>query len=334
MKILVTGGAGLVGSHLCRKLIKQGHEVIAIDNLLTGSKRNIADLIDANNFTFIYNDVINPIDIQGLDQIYHLACAASPVQFTKNPLHTTKTSVIGTINALDLAKKNNAKILLSSTSEVYGDPLVHPQNENYWGNVNPVGPRACYDEGKRCAESICFDYHRAYGLDIRIIRIFNTYGPSMDPKDGRAISNFIIQALRNEDITVKGDGSQTRSFQYIDDLLVAIDKMMNNKKDFLGPVNLGNPSEFEIGELANIVLELIPESKSKIIYVDLPQDDPKRRKPDISLAKEKLNWEPRIKLADGLKPTIEYFKNFIEEEAYLNSEEISKSGVKPNWQIF
>jgi UDP-glucuronate decarboxylase len=315
MRILVTGGAGFIGSHLCKKLVKKGHTVICVDNLLTGNKRNIEELIEKRNFNFLLHDVIEPLKLKNIDQIYHLACAASPKQYIKDPIHTAKTTTIGTMNMLELAKENNARILLSSTSEVYGDPLVHPQKEDYWGNVNPIGQRSCYDEGKRCAESLCMDYHRVFNLDIRIVRIFNTYGPSMDPEDGRAVSNFVVQALKNENITIQGDGTQTRSFQYIDDLLKALVKMMNNEKNFIGPVNLGNPEEFTIRELSTLVLSLIPNSKSKVIYLPLPEDDPMRRRPDITLAREMLDWEPKIKLKEGLKPTIKYFSGIMEEKS-------------------
>ncbi len=312
MKILITGGAGFIGSHLCKKLLNDGHEILCVDNLLTGSRDNIQSLIADEKFKFTEHDIISPLDTE-IDQIYNLACPASPIHYQADPIFTLKTSVYGTLNMLELARKNKAKILHASTSEVYGDPdpRVHPQPENYWGNVNPIGPRACYDEGKRCAETFCFDYQRKYNLPIRVARIFNTYGPKMHPNDGRVVSNFITQALQNKDLTVYGDGSQTRSFQYIDDLVEGIIGMMENKKDFAGPVNLGNPEEFTIKELAEKVLEMIPESKSKIAYRPLPQDDPKQRKPDITLAKEKLNWAPKVELDEGLKKTIEYFRKVI-----------------------
>lgn len=311
MKILITGGAGFIGSHLCKKMIDAGNQVVCVDNLYTGSKNNIQELLENKNFKFIKHDVIAPLELSGLDQIYNLACPASPPHYQKDPVFTAKTSFVGSLNMLELAKKNNAVILQGSTSEVYGDPKIHPQPENYWGNVNPIGIRACYDEGKRCAETLFFDYHRFHGLDIRVVRIFNTYGSNMDPSDGRVVSNFINQALKNDDLTIYGDGSQTRSFQYIDDLLEGIVLMMNNEKKFVGPVNMGNPDEFTVKELAEKVLVMIPESKSKIIFQDLPQDDPKQRKPDISLAKEKLNWEPKVKLEEGLEKTISYFKKLI-----------------------
>ena len=308
MKILVTGGAGFIGSHLCKRLLDEGNEVLCVDNLFTGSKDNILNLMDNKKFEFIRHDVIFPLFVE-VDQIYNLACPASPIHYQYNSVKTIKTSVMGALNMLGLAKRIKARILQASTSEVYGDPEVHPQPESYWGKVNPIGIRSCYDEGKRCAESLFFSYHNQNKVDIRVIRIFNTYGPNMHPNDGRVVSNFIVQALKNEDITIYGDGSQTRSFQYVDDLVEGMIRMMNNEKDFVGPVNLGNPGEFTIKELAEKVLELIPESKSKIIYKDLPQDDPKQRQPDIKLAKEKLDWEPTIKLEDGLLKTIEYFRS-------------------------
>ena len=318
MKILVTGGAGFIGSHLCRALINEGHSVLCVDNYFTGSKDNILDLMDNKKFELLRHDITFPLYVE-VDQIYHLACPASPIHYQFDPVQTVKTSVHGSINMLGLAKRTRARILLSSTSEIYGDPKVHPQKENYWGHVNPIGPRACYDEGKRCAETLFFDYHRQHGVDIRVARLFNTYGPNMHPNDGRVVSNFIVQALNNQDITVYGDGSQTRSFQYIDDLIKALIKLMNNtkmegvktgqaKKAFIGPINLGNPNEMTIKELAEKILKMIPESKSKLIYKDLPQNDPKQRRPDISLAKKELDWEPKVALAEGLEKTIEYFK--------------------------
>jgi UDP-glucuronate decarboxylase len=309
-RVLVTGGAGFIGSHLCSKLLEQGHFVICVDNYFTGSERNINKLLSNQNFQLIKHDIISPLDIDNLDEIYNLACPASPIHYQFDPIQTMKTSILGAINMLELALKNNARILQASTSEVYGDPDVHPQPESYWGKVNPIGIRSCYDEGKRAAETLFMDYHRAKKVDIKIIRIFNTYGSNMNPDDGRVVSNFIVQALKNEDITIYGDGSQTRSFQFIDDLINGILAMMSSN-DFIGPVNLGNPDEFTIKELAEKVLELLPDSQSKIIYKDLPQDDPRQRKPDIQLAKEKLNWEPSIDLNDGLLRTIEYFKQVI-----------------------
>jgi UDP-glucuronate decarboxylase len=306
MKILVTGGAGFLGSHLCDRLISEGNEVICLDNFFTGSKQNIIHLLDNPNFELMRHDVVDPFKVE-VDQIYNLACPASPVHYQHNPIKTVKTSVMGAINALGLAKRVGARILQASTSEVYGDPEVHPQSEDYRGNVNPIGPRACYDEGKRCAETLFFDYHRQNNVDIRVIRIFNTYGPRMRPDDGRVVSNFIIQALSGEDITVYGDGKQTRSFCYVDDLIEAMIRMMN-QEEIIGPVNTGNPNEFTILELAEKVIELTG-SKSKIIFKDLPEDDPMQRKPDNSLAKEKLNWEAQTQLKEGLKKTITYFEN-------------------------
>ena len=308
MKILVTGGAGFVGSHLCERLLKEGHEVLCLDNFFTGGKENILELLDNPRFELLRHDITFPLYIE-VDQIYNLACPASPIHYQHDPVQTTKTSIHGAINMLGLAKRTGARILQASTSEVYGDPEVHPQTEDYWGKVNPIGPRSCYDEGKRCAETLFFDYHRQHKLAIKVIRIFNTYGPNMHPNDGRVVSNFIVQALKNKNITIYGDGSQTRSFQYIDDLIDGMIKMMKSPKRFTGPVNLGNPTEFTIKELAEKVLEMIPESKSKIIYKDLPTDDPKQRKPDISLAKKELDWKPTIKLEEGLEKTIEYFRS-------------------------
>ncbi|OCG32043.1 NAD-dependent dehydratase [Gilliamella sp. Choc4-2] len=310
--ILVTGGSGFLGSNLCIRLINEGNKVICVDNNYTGRMKNLASIIDHPNFSFINHDVINPIEIDGsLDEIYHLACPASPPAYQgKAAIMTTKTCVYGAINLLELAKEKNAKILLSSTSEVYGDPLVHPQVESYRGNVNPNGIRACYDEGKRCAESLFFDYYREENVKIKVIRIFNTYGPRMDPKDGRVVSNFICQALRGEDITIYGEGTQTRSFCYVDDLIDAMIKMMKTSDDFVGPVNTGNPGEFTIKELAEKVIAKVGGT-SRIVYCDLPKDDPTQRKPDISLANEKLSWKPKIDLDHGLDKTIEYFKSEI-----------------------
>lgn len=311
-KILVTGGAGFIGSHLCKRLLERGHRVICLDNFFTGIKANIKDLLSNPNFELMSHDVTLPINVE-VNQIYHLACPASPVRYQYNPVETVKTNVMGTINVLDLAKRTKSRILQASTSEIYGDPTQHPQKESYWGNVNPLSIRACYDEGKRCAETLCMDYHRQHGVDIRIVRIFNTYGPNMDINDGRVVSNFIVQALRNQSITIYGDGDQTRSFQYIDDLIDGMITMMENNEGFIGPVNLGNPDEIAIGDLARKVLEMIPESESKIIVCKLPEGDPQQRQPDISLAKEKLNWEPKIKLEEGLKKTIEYFKKALRQ---------------------
>lgn len=309
--ILITGGAGFVGSNLCKRLLEEGNHIICVDNLYTGRLVNIQALLDKPEFEFINHNIIDPLDLNNIDEIYNLACPASPPHYQKSPTYTTKTCVLGMINMLDLATKNNAKIMQFSTSEVYGDPHVHPQVETYRGNVNPIGIRSCYDEGKRVAETLCFDYNREFGTRIKVIRIFNTYGPNMDPKDGRVVSNFIIQALKGKDITIYGDGSQTRSFCYVDDLIEGIIRMMATEDDFLGPVNLGNPGEFTVKELAEIVLEKIG-GDSKLVYKDLPKDDPTQRKPDISVAKQHLNgWEPTIKLQEGLLSTIEYFSKCI-----------------------
>ena len=304
-RVLVTGGAGFLGSHLCDRLIADGHEVICLDNFFTGKKKNIAHLLNNPNFELMRHDVIQPIYAE-VDWIFNLACPASPVHYQRDPVRTIKTNVMGALNSLGLAKQNNARVLQASTSEVYGDPKVHPQPESYRGAVNPIGIRACYDEGKRTAETLFFDYHRQHGLDIRVVRIFNTYGPRMTANDGRVVSNFIIQALRGDDITIYGDGKQTRSFCYVDDLIDGLVKMMN-VENFTGPVNLGNPIEFTMLELAELVLRLTG-SKSKIVYQPLPSDDPTQRCPVIELAKEKLNWQPTVKLEDGLKVTIKYFK--------------------------
>ncbi len=306
-RVLVTGGAGFIGSHLCKRLLDEGYEVLCVDNFFTGSRDNIKELMKHEDFELLRHDVTVPLNVE-VDQIYNLACPASPVHYQFDPVQTIKTSVLGAINMLALAQRLKVPILQASTSEVYGDPSVHPQPESYWGNVNPIGIRSCYDEGKRAAETLFFDYHRQHGVDIRVIRIFNTYGTNMNPQDGRVVSNFITQALKSEDITIYGDGSQTRSFQYVDDLIEGMIRMMNNKKGFIGPVNLGNPNEFTIKELAEKVIALVPKTKSKIVFEDLPQDDPKQRKPDISLAKKQLDWEPTIQLEQGLLSTIEYFK--------------------------
>ena len=308
MRILITGGAGFLGSHLCDKLLAQKHEVICLDNLFTGSKANIAHLLDHPNFEFVRHDVIDPFKYE-VDQIYNLACPASPPHYQFNPIKTTKTSVMGAINCLGLAKRVKARVFQASTSEVYGDPSVHPQPESYWGNVNPIGRRSCYDEGKRCAETLFFDYHRENKVDIRVVRIFNTYGPRMHPNDGRVVSNFIVQALKGIDLTVYGDGSQTRSFCYVDDLLEGFVRLMN-QTETVGPVNIGNPGEFTMLELAEQVLKLT-KSKSKIVHKPLPADDPKQRRPDITLARKYLKWEPKIPLAEGLKKTIAYFKTKV-----------------------
>ena len=308
-KILVTGGAGFLGSHLCEKLIAQGHDVLCVDNFFTGTKANVAHLMSHPNFELMRHDVTFPLYVE-VDEIYNLACPASPIHYQRDPVQTTKTSVHGAINMLGLAKRVKAKILQASTSEVYGDPEVHPQPESYWGKVNPVGIRSCYDEGKRCAETLFFDYWRQHQLEIKVVRIFNTYGPRMHPRDGRVVSNFIVQALRGEDITIYGDGSQTRSFCYVDDLLEAMVRAMNTGSDFTGPVNIGNPTEFTMLELSELVLKLT-KSKSRIVNQPLPQDDPKQRKPDIGLAKEALGWEPKVNLEEGLRETISYFKKVI-----------------------
>jgi UDP-glucuronate decarboxylase len=309
-KILVTGGAGFVGSHLCERLLKEGNEVICLDNYFTGDKKNVITLLDNPYFELVRHDITEPYYAE-VDEIYNLACPASPVHYQYNPIKTIKTSVMGAINTLGLAKRVKAKILQASTSEVYGDPAVHPQPESYWGNVNPIGQRSCYDEGKRCAETLFMDYYLQNQVRIKIIRIFNTYGPNMNPEDGRVVSNFIVQALKGEDITVFGDGMQTRSFQYVDDLVEGMIRMMNSRDGFLGPVNLGNPGEFTMIELANKIISLTG-SKSKIIHLELPKDDPTQRKPVIDLAKKELNgWEPQIHLEEGLKKTIGYFDNLL-----------------------
>lgn len=305
MRILVTGGAGFVGSHLCERLLGEGHDVICLDNFFTGSKDNIIHLMDNHRFELIRHDIVEPILLE-VDRIYNLACPASPVHYQYNPVKTVKTSVMGTINMLGLAKRVRARILQASTSEVYGDPQVHPQKEDYWGNVNPIGIRSCYDEGKRVAETLMMDYHRQNKVDIRIIRIFNTYGPRMAENDGRVVSNFITQALRNQPITVFGEGKQTRSFCYVSDLVEGMIRMMENEQGFIGPVNLGNPVENTIFEFAEKIITMTG-SKSEIIHQPLPQDDPKQRQPDISLAKEKLGWQPQVDLTTGLKATAEYF---------------------------
>jgi UDP-glucuronate decarboxylase len=308
MIILVTGGAGFLGSHLCERLLNQGHEVLCLDNFFTGRRKNVAHLADNPNFELIRHDVVDPFKFE-VDRIYNLACPASPVHYQYNPIKTIKTSVMGAINCLGLAKRVGARILQASTSEVYGDPEVHPQPESYRGNVNPIGLRACYDEGKRCAETLFFDYHRENKLDIRVVRIFNTYGPRMLPDDGRVVSNFIVQALKGEDLTIYGDGSQTRSFCYMDDLLEAMIRTME-QDDIVGPINIGNPNEFTIRELAETVLEKV-QSSSKLVESPLPSDDPTQRKPDISLAQKVLQWEPEIQLDQGLGKTIPYFKELL-----------------------
>ncbi len=307
-RILITGGAGFIGSHLCEKLLNEGNYIICLDNFFTGRKRNVIPLLDNSNFELIEHDIIEPLDIK-VDEIYNLACPASPPHYQYNPVKTMKTSVLGIINMLELAKKNNAKILQASTSEVYGDPKIHPQVENYWGNVNPIGLRSCYDEGKRCAETLLMDYRRQYNLNTKIVRIFNTYGPNMSPDDGRVVSNFILQALKNDDITIYGDGSQTRSFCYVDDLVEGLVAMMQS--DLAGPVNLGNPSERTILDFAKLIAEFT-NSKSKITYKPLPSDDPVKRQPDITIARTKLDWQPKVDIFEGLKNTVEYFKELLD----------------------
>ncbi len=308
-RILITGGAGFIGSHLCDKLVNEGHDVICLDNFFTGSKDNVRHLVGKDNFEIIRHDVVNPIFLE-VDEVYNLACPASPVHYQHNPVKTVKTSVMGAINMLGLAKRVGAKIFQASTSEVYGDPAIHPQVESYWGNVNPIGIRSCYDEGKRCAETLFMDYHRQNSVKVKIVRIFNTYGPRMHPNDGRVVSNFIVQALQDNDISIYGDGSQTRSFCYVDDLVRGFLSLMSSPDEITGPVNLGNPGEFTILELAEMVIELTG-SKSKIIYEPLPSDDPVRRKPDITQAKSKLSWSPEIELKEGLEKTIKYFDDFL-----------------------
>ncbi|TLE03403.1 UDP-glucuronic acid decarboxylase family protein [Helicobacter japonicus] len=308
-KVLVTGGAGFLGSHLCEKLLERGDEVLCVDNLFTGTKQNIRHLLSNPRFEFMRHDVTFPLYVE-VDEIYNLACPASPVHYQFDPVQTTKTSVMGAINMLGLAKRVKAKILQASTSEVYGDPEIHPQTESYKGSVNPIGIRACYDEGKRCAETLFFDYQRQHNLNIKVMRIFNTYGPRMHPNDGRVVSNFIIQALKGEDITIYGEGRQTRSFCYVDDLINGMIKLMDSRDGFYGPVNIGNPNEFSMIELANAVLELT-QSQSKLVFLPLPQDDPKQRQPDISLAQSELKWNPSIELKEGLTKTIAYFRGLL-----------------------
>lgn len=306
-KILVTGGAGFIGSHLCEKLAQQGHHVLCVDNYFTGSRNNIKHLLAYNNFEVIRQDICLPLYVE-VDEIYNLACPASPIHYQHDPIQTMKTSIIGSYNLLGLAKRTGAKILQASTSEIYGDPQIHPQIESYWGNVNPIGPRSCYDEGKRAAETLFMDYHKIHNVKSKIVRIFNTYGPRMAENDGRVVSNFIIQALRNEDITIYGDGSQTRSFQYIDDLIDGLMKMMDSKT--VGPINLGNPIEYTMLKLAVMIIEMT-DSKSKIVFWELPEDDPKQRQPNINLARKELSWKPNVQLKEGLKNTIEYFRSIL-----------------------
>ncbi|RIW15881.1 SDR family oxidoreductase [Algoriphagus lacus] len=308
-RILVSGGAGFLGSHLCDRLLKEGNEVLCVDNFFTGNRRNIHHLLDNKNFELLRHDVTHPLYVE-VDEIYNLACPASPIHYQFDPVQTTKTSVIGAMNMLGLAKRLKIKVLQASTSEVYGDPEVHPQPESYRGNVNTLGPRACYDEGKRCAETLFFDYHRQHGVSIKVMRIFNTYGPRMHPNDGRVVSNFIVQALKGQDITIYGDGKQTRSFCYVDDNIEGMYRLMNSRDGFTGPVNIGNPGEFTMLELAQLVIDLT-NSKSKLVFMPLPQDDPMQRKPVIDLAKEELGWEPKVNLKEGLVKTIAYFESVI-----------------------
>ncbi len=306
---MVTGGAGFLGSHLCERLLNDGHDVLCVDNFYSGTKDNIEHLVENPHFEMMRHDVTFPLYVE-VDEIYNLACPASPIHYQRDPVQTTKTSVHGAINMLGLAKRTKAKILQASTSEVYGDPEVHPQNESYWGHVNPIGIRSCYDEGKRCAETLFFDYHRQHQLEIKVVRIFNTYGPRMHPNDGRVVSNFIVQALSGKDITIYGDGSQTRSFCYVDDLIEGFIRLMASPSDTTGPINIGNPVESTIKELAETIIAMVG-GKSKLIFNPLPQDDPKQRKPDITLARNKLGWEPKVKLHDGLSSTVDYFKKFL-----------------------
>jgi UDP-glucuronate decarboxylase len=310
-RVMVTGGAGFLGSHLCERLLADGCEVLCVDNFFTGARKNVEHLLSNPAFELLRHDVTFPLYVE-VDQIYNLACPASPVHYQFDPVQTTKTSVMGAINMLGLAKRTKARILQASTSEVYGDPTVHPQPESYWGHVNPIGPRSCYDEGKRCAETLFFDYYRQNAVDIRVVRIFNTYGPRMHPRDGRVVSNFIVQALRGADITIYGDGRQTRSFCYVDDLIDGLVRMMNNEERFVGPVNIGNPSEFTMLELANAVIELT-SSGSRLVFAPLPHDDPRQRQPDIALASEKLLWRPTIALQSGLRKTIDYFRSLLSD---------------------
>lgn len=311
-KILVTGGAGFLGSHLCERLLEQGNEVLCVDNFFTGTRENVAHLLGRPNFDLLRHDVTFPLYVE-VDEIYNLACPASPIHYQFDPVQTTKTSVIGAINMLGLAKRVKAKILQASTSEVYGDPEVHPQPEGYWGKVNPIGYRSCYDEGKRCAETLFFDYRRQHNLNIKVVRIFNTYGPRMHPNDGRVVSNLVIQALKGADITLYGSGLQTRSFCYVDDLIEGFIRMMNTADDVTGPINIGNPNEFTIKQLAELILQ-ITGSKSKLVFAPLPPDDPKQRQPNIDLAAEKLNWEPTVQLREGLIATIKYFDDYMKRQ--------------------
>jgi UDP-glucuronate decarboxylase len=311
-RTLVTGGAGFLGSHLCDRLIARGENVLCVDNFYTGSKANVRHLFENSSFELMQHDITNPLYVE-VDRIFNLACPASPINYQRDPIQTMKTNVLGAINMLELAKGLNAKILQASTSEIYGDPGIHPQPESYWGNVNPIGIRSCYDEGKRCAETLCFDYYRQHSVEIKVMRIFNTYGPRMHPQDGRVVSNFIVQALKGEDITVYGEGQQTRSFCYVDDLIEGMIRLMDSSVDVIGPINIGNPVEFTMLELAERVLRLIG-GKSRITFKPLPEDDPKQRQPDIRIAAQKLNWTPKVQLEDGLKETVAYFRKLINEE--------------------
>lgn len=322
-RILVTGGAGFLGSHLCERLVADGHEVLCVDNFLTGNKANIIGINNDPYFELIYHDTINPLYVK-VDEIYNLACPGSPVHYQFDPVHTIKTSVVGAINTLGLAKKEKARIFHASTSETYGDPEIHPQKESYWGNVNPIGIRACYDEGKRCAETLFFEYHRQHDVRIKVGRIFNTYGPRMHPDDGRVVSNFIVQALKGEPITIYGDGSQTRSFCYVDDLIEAMVRLMNSPDDLVGPMNLGNPNEFTVLELAEKVLALT-NSRSRLQFMPLPADDPKRRRPDITAAKTRLGWQPKVNLDQGLLKTIEYFDNLLSTRSLMPAEALRRT---------
>jgi UDP-glucuronate decarboxylase len=308
-RVMVTGGAGFLGSHLCERLLNEGNDVLCVDNFYSGTKDNVTHLLPNPHFELLRHDVTFPLYVE-VDEIYNLACPASPVHYQRDPVQTTKTSVHGAINVLGLAKRTKARVFQASTSEVYGDPEIHPQPESYWGRVNPIGIRSCYDEGKRCAETLFFDYHRQHGVDIKVVRIFNTYGPRMHPNDGRVVSNFIVQALRGEDLTIYGEGAQTRSFCYVDDLIEGFVRLMASPKDITGPINIGNPGEFTIRELAELVLKMVG-GKSKLVMLPLPQDDPKQRKPDITLAQDKLGWTPKVNLEVGLEKTIHYFREFL-----------------------
>ena len=330
-RCLVTGGAGFLGSHLCKRLLASGSDVLCVDNFMSGAEMNIRDLMNDQHFEMLHHDVTVPLDVE-VEEIYNLACPASPIHYQFDPVQTTKTSVLGAINLLDLARRRKARILQASTSEIYGDPGVHPQPESYFGNVNPVGPRACYDEGKRCAESLFLDYRRQHGTDIRIARIFNTYGPHMKANDGRVVPNFIVQALTEQPITIYGDGSQTRSFCFVDDLIDGLIKMMNGPADLTGPINIGNSEEYSVRKLAQIIISLC-DSRSRIIYRPLPKDDPIRRRPDITLARKRLDWQPKVSLKDGLQRTIQYFKDVLENAELAEREEATRPSI-PQTNIF